>query len=129
MSEVAVAVKEALGLDDGVLSFHEISRNCEEALGLYPRRGMRARRKLVGGICNRAYELYCVTLLLRWGRDGLRAEAKAKEIYDVLANCKFDGGFVSAVYAAPVWLGADGRGVFEYALDFDFYFDVSAFGK
>jgi len=121
LSEVRRLVIRALGLDEGLVSLHEINRNREEALGLYPRRGSRVRREVVGICGNRAYEVLAVTLLLRWGRDGEAAEIQAYEIYKALAGLKFDGGFVRAVFDAPVWLGADGRGVFEWVLDFDFY--------
>ena len=118
--EVVLGVLE---VDASVVSVHRISRNLEEALGIYPRRGNRARVGAVGGEGLRGFGSFAATMLLRWGRDGVRAEEKAFEIYQKLSELKFDGGFVVAVNDAPVWLGADSRGVFEYVFDFDFYFN------
>jgi len=110
-----------LDVPEGAVSLHSVARNRDEALGVYLRRGGRSRVEVLGVQDNRAFEVLCVSFLLRWGRDGVRAEEKAREIYDALVGLSFDGGFVKAVYDAPVWLGADGRGVFECVLDFDFY--------
>jgi hypothetical protein len=126
---VKQVILEILDIDPGLVSLHSVSRNRDEALGIYPRRGTRPRQEIIG--CgNRAYEISAITLLLRWGRDGVAAEEKAAEIYSLLTgqaggqkHFEYNGrkGFIMAVFDAPVWLGMDSRGVFEYAIDIDFY--------
>ena len=103
------------------MTAHMIGRNRERAIGVFPREGRAARETAIGGIENRSFEVTRVTLLLRWGRDGCAAEAKAAEIYAALAERDEDFGFVRAVNAAPVWLGMDERGIYEYVIDFDVY--------
>ncbi|MDR2167540.1 MAG: minor capsid protein [Clostridiales bacterium] len=126
LTAVKAIVSEFSGID---IQLHSISRNREETLGIYPRRGNRAKREIIGADSNRAYEICSVTLLLRLGRDGVQAEDKAAQLYKALsrATFEFDGrkGFVMAAYDAPVWLGMDSRGVFEYAVDLDFYCELN----
>ncbi|MCL2752586.1 MAG: hypothetical protein FWE44_00375 [Defluviitaleaceae bacterium] len=123
------------------VSIHTISRNREYAVGLFLRRGGAVRREAIGGAHNLSHGVLQVSLLLRLGRDAGLAEGWANDIYGVIASMGAGGRMpplqvfagageqtsvqcVRMVYDAPVWLGADARGVFEYVIDVDFYYDV-----
>ena len=114
-------LRGVLSLDGAEITAHAIGRNRERAVGVFPREGRAARQTAIGGIGNRSFDTVRVTLLLRWGRDGGVAEAKAAEIYGIIAERDEDFGFVRAISDAPVWLGMDERGVYEYVIDFDVY--------
>jgi len=88
-------------------------------LGIFPRRGARAYDPDVGH--HRFVRVLPVTLLLRWGRNGAEAEKAAGELYEAIERAEVVRGIVAPVNDAPVWLGADERGVFEYTVDVDFY--------
>ena len=120
LTEVKAKLVEVLGIPADMIWLHTIARNEECALGVYIRKGNRQKQELLGGEDNRAYGTLPVTVLLRWGKDGAAAEAKAAEVYSRLTE--LDLSF--ALFEGPVWLGADGRGVFEYTVDVDFLYET-----
>lgn len=101
------------------IGLHEIARNRDIALAIYHRRGSVPRQDFIGER-GRAYEVLGVTMLIRHGRDGVASKRRADELYKALEGLRITDGFVRLKYAEPVWLGADGRGVFEWVVDFDF---------
>jgi len=121
IGEILMHLRDVLPHEGAEMTAHEISRNRERAIGVFPREGRAARETAIGGIDNRSYDTVRVTLLLRWGRKGSVAEAKAAEIYVAVAERDENFGFVRAVNDAPVWLGMDERGICEYVIDFDVY--------
>jgi len=114
-----LGIEAALG--DADVSVHHVSRNRERAFGLFP--ANRGATLAIGGKDGRGHVLVSLSAILRWGRDGSRAERKAAEVSGILAGRRFKhegrAGFVMA--QNPVWLGMDERGVYEYVLDFDIY--------
>ena len=114
-----------LDLEGAEFGAHRLNRNKERALGLFARGRGVGRVGTIGGEANRGYDALRLVILVRWGRDGVRAEAKAREIYEAVAGCGFEhggkSGFLTAVNEGPVWVGVDERGVFEYTVDFDVY--------
>jgi hypothetical protein len=122
LTDVKERLVEVLDVPADMISLHTVARNNEFALGIYNRRGNRQKQEMLGGEGNRAHGALPVTILLRWGRDGVAAEAKAEEVY----ACLIEMGGIFIVSDGPVWLGADARGVFEYAVDIDFLSSVNA---
>ena len=124
--EILEEVGALSGIDVGL---HGISRNTERACAIFPRARAGARESVVGGRGNIGFDLARVTMLLRWGRDGDMALEMAQSVYDEVAEKRFNyagrDGFFSGVNSGPVWLGMDGRGVFEYVLDFDVYLEAA----
>ena len=122
-------LKGILPHEGAEMTAHMISRNRERAIGLFAREGRVNRQTAIGGLANRSYEVVRATLLLRWGRDGGAAAAKASQIYAAVAERDFAyggrRGFMRAVNDAPVWLGMDERGIFEHVIDFDVYVGVN----
>ncbi|MCL2619857.1 MAG: minor capsid protein [Defluviitaleaceae bacterium] len=107
------------GFVDCEVSVHTINRNFQHTLGVYPRRGGTPYNPDVG--IYKAYDFVPVTLLLRWGRNGAEAEGVAGKLYSALEDAVLTWGIVVPANNAPVWLGADQRGVFEYSIDVNFY--------
>ena len=114
-------LRRILPLEGVEITGYKIERNRERTVAIFPREGRAARETAVGGIGNRSFYMLRVTLLIRWGRDGAAAEAKAAQIYAAVAEHDANFGFVRAVNDAPVWVGMDERGVYEYVVDVDFY--------
>jgi len=107
------------------MTAHNISRNRERAIGLFLRSRGVAKTGTIGGCFNSGHEVLRLVLLVRWGRDGVAAEAKARQVYRAVAGGEYNHegarGFMMAVNEGPVWNGFDDRGVNEYTLDFDLY--------
>lgn len=104
---------------DCEITIHTINRNFQKTLGVYPRRGATPYSPEIGDL--QGFDLMPVTLILRWGRNGVEAEEMAKKLYISLENASLERGILIHTNNAPIWLGADERGVFEYALDVDFF--------
>lgn len=82
-------------------------------------------RPVVGN--ERGYGEKSIRILVRWGTNFPAAEAKAKEVYDVLGDKKLDidGVIVCIVrsHSEPVSLGADDKGVYEFAIDVNLFYE------
>jgi len=114
------------------IELHEINRGRERAFSLYPRARAANARATVGGRGNLGYDLVRVTMMMRLGRDGEAAMAEAARIYEGIDGFGFvvDGvpgrnpkGFLMGANGGAAWLGMDGRGVFEWVLDFDCFIE------
>jgi len=114
-------LKGILELDGVEITVHMILRNRERTVAVFPSEVRLQRGPAIGGDENRSYERVRADLLVRWGRDGDRAEAKAWEAYRALAQRQEDFGFIRCLHGAPVWMGMDERGVYEYLVDFEIY--------
>ena len=110
---------------DGEISINTINRGPENAASIYSRSRGKAYRAAVGRASS--YSLGYFSLFLRLGADEGLADESAQQIFERLAGSLFDfggrRGFVSAVYDAPIWLGADKMRIHEYSIDFDLYLE------
>ena len=126
LKDIAEYLKTIIDSENTPITTHTISRNREKAIGIFPREGTVARTSAVGGPTNKSYDIFPVTMLLRWGRYGDAAEAKAAEIYESVARqdffCEKLGGFILVVNREPAWLGQDERGIFEHIIDLDVHY-------
>lgn len=107
------------------ISIGKIDDNAERAICFYNSRVNRAAAHTFGGAALQSYQHKAVTILLRWGRAKQSAEDKAQEIFDFFNETQFqlDGkhAFALSVYAAPIDLGTDDNGVYEYSVELDIY--------
>ena len=128
LAAVLGVLRGGLDCEGADMTAHVINRNRQRAFGLFMRGRGVAKSGAVGGAEARGHEVLRLVLLLRWGRDGSLAEGKAAAVYNGIACLGFEHegrrGFFMAVNEGPVWVGADERGVFEYALDFDVYYEL-----
>lgn len=110
---------------DGVVSVGKIDINKDSAVCFYESKSPPEKITNPGGKANRSYTIKSVTILLRHGTNAVKAEQKAQEIYDFFDETTFTLNgkrvFVISRYSAPIPLGTDERGVYEYSFDFYFY--------
>lgn len=65
-----------------------------------------------------------IRILVRWGQNFTKAEAKAQEVYDALSNVIKVGGVTTCImrkHPEPVSLGTDDKGVYEFSIDITLY--------
>lgn len=98
----------------------------DKGLCLYLRTNAGSNNIAIGGIEATGYRQEPLKLLIRWGKNGAEAEDKAREIYDILQTHVFEidglGCYIQALHNIPVPMGADDKGVYEYVIDFEFYY-------
>lgn len=104
----------------------KISGNDKQCIGIYPTQGP-TRPVPVGGLKNQTYGTKGVSILVHWGNNAGKAEAKAQEIYDLLyGQTAVIAGQPVVLFDmrtdAPVSVGTDERGVYEYVINFVIYF-------
>lgn len=104
----------------------KINGNDRQCIGVYPTQGP-SRPIPIGGMKNRSYDTKAVSILVHWGDNAVQAEAKAQEIYDVLygQTCTISGQPVVMFDMrtdAPVSVGTDEKGIYEYVINFVIYY-------
>ncbi len=101
--------------------------NLEKAFCLYLRPKGVINNIAVGGVDATGYGFEALSLLIRWGRNPADAEQKARQVRQALDWLAFDLDgikcFVQCVFGSPIPLGTDEKGVFEYSLDFNLFYE------
>ena len=68
-----------------------------------------------------------IRILLRWGNNFAKAEAKAQQLYSLLRNKTVKiGGVTTCIvckYSEPTSLGTDDKGVYEFSIDLTLIFE------
>ncbi len=97
------------------------------ALCLYSRPEGASNNIKVGGSECTGYFTEPLKLLIRWGKDSSAADAKAREIFEPLRSSRIiisgRNGFIQTIYAHPSALGTDEKGIYEYCIDFELYYE------
>lgn len=98
-----------------------INGNAGHCIGVYPKDSPGPARVCIGGAETTLTQTLHATLLIHWGKAEPEAEAKAREVWGLfygLAGCVMSGArvFCADPGAAPIPLGRDARGVFEFAV-------------
>lgn len=88
----------------------------ERSLALYGGRQPAAPHRAVGGESSYTEDRF--TLLVHWGKSAVQAEEKARAAYEVIRRMSGEQSFTTMQYAAPMAVGQDARGIFEYVIDF-----------
>lgn len=104
----------------------KINGNDRQCIGVYPTQGP-ARPIPVGGLKNRSYDTRAVSVLVHWGCDAVKAEAKAQELYDLLyGRTAMIGNWQVVMFDmrtdGPVSAGTDEKGIYEYVINFVIYY-------
>ena len=94
----------------------KINGNDKQCIGVYPTQGP-VRPIPIGGLKNRSYDTKAVSILIHWGTDAVKAEAKAQEIYDALYG---QSGVINGQQVvlfdmrtdAPISVGTDEKGIY-----------------
>jgi hypothetical protein len=77
--------------------------------------------EVVGGDGARGYLVFPQSVVMRLGRDALEAARMAGGFYGDLKGLELENGFMKMSDGAPVGLGQDDKGVFEFQIDYDIY--------
>lgn len=100
----------------------------EKSIGIYNRKSEGALALPLGGINNASYDVRPVSFLVHWNKSVSESEAAAYALFDSLQQAA-SGGFrvgaeeIQAVFLqvrAPVDIGTDDAGVYEYVIWADF---------
>lgn len=104
------------------ISLGAIDGKQTKCIGVYPAKAGALQRICLGGeACTKLQALYA-TLLVHWGTSYPAAEAKAQALHALFygaENVEMDGVRVCCAEPgeAPVPLGRDARGVFEFSIN------------
>lgn len=98
-----------------------INGNAEKCLGIYLREASGGQRVCLGGAAQTLTGRLRATVLVHWTKSAVQAEAKAREIWALLYGLTDTDMAGALVYyvdpgAAPIPLGRDPRGIFEFAV-------------
>lgn len=90
-------------------------------MGLYPDKNAPKKRQIaIGGEECTLTRVTHLTLLVHWTKKPTAAEEEAYRLFNALCAAEFSG--VSYLEASePVFAGKDGRGIFEYVINFKIY--------
>ncbi|MCQ4833049.1 minor capsid protein [Hungatella sp. SL.1.14] len=104
----------------------KINGNDKQCIGVYLTQGP-VRPVPIGGLANRTYDTRAVSILVHWGNDAVQAEAKAQELYDALyGQTATIAGCPAVMFDmrtdAPVGVGTDEKGIYEYVINFVIYY-------
>lgn len=108
-------------------SVGKIDKDKEKAVCFYSSQNPAANNTAFGGKKNTGSEKKAITILLRYGKNAVAAEAKAEEIYKFFDEKTFyideKRVFVISRYDSAISLGTDEKGVYEYSFEFTFYIE------
>lgn len=104
----------------------KIDASKEFCIGIYPTSPI-PPVIAVGGIKNTTYATKSVSVLVHWGKGFSQAEAKAREIFNLLfGQAPVIGGKeivkIDFRTAEPVGAGTDDSGIYEFVINFIIYY-------
>lgn len=118
--------KTEYGWSDSI-SVGRIDKNSDRAVCFYNSKHAAPKVTALGGKANKSFRLLPVTVLLRWTNSPNQAAEKAQELYDFFDEKTFvidnKRVFVISRYDYPIDLGSGDKGICEYSLELDFYFN------
>lgn len=100
----------------------------ERSIGIYQREAG-TRWNVLGGTGNKKHSVKAVTLLVHWNKDARETEEAAVLLYEKIMaarNVQIAGKNVFCIdmmYSEPVALDSDSRGIFEYGIYLDIYYE------
>lgn len=106
----------------GIIQLGGVNANADKHLGIYPAAQSGPAHICIGGTACTTTDTLKARLLLRWGESLPTAESKVADLWGLfygLAGVDMDGATVCMADpgAAPVPLGRDSSGVFEYVIN------------
>lgn len=94
----------------------KLDNRLERCLALYSGREPLPEKTAIGGASS--YRQDAFTLLVHWGKSATQAQERARAAHDTIRRMKNERAFAIPRRAAPVPVGQDAQGIFEYAIDF-----------
>lgn len=98
------------------------------SIGVYSR-AMRDRPVLaVGGWTSASYDIKAVSVLVHWNRKKTESESAAIRLFEALKEPPATIGgypvqYLRLLVPEPIDVGTDSKGVYEYVIEFDVYYD------
>lgn len=127
LTEIRDYLKKVVPYEDAWFGIAKMDTAKNMAMCLYSRAKAAAGNIAVGGAESTGYTCEPMTLLIRWTSNAAAAERKAREVHGALIKQAFwineKECFLQAVYSSPVALGTDNKGVYEYSVDFNVYYE------
>lgn len=123
---IANWLKSKIEIGDGI-AIGTIDESKPRFIGVYDPKSAIKQRICIGGKSAVKYLSKKAVILIHWTNNPTVAEAKAKELSDLLhglTDTDMDGQKVIASEASrPVWAGRDPKGVCEYVVNVDFKYE------
>lgn len=113
-------LKAKTEIGDGI-AVGTIDESKPRFIGVYDPRSTNKQRICIGGKSATKYQIKKAVILIHWTNNPTEAEAKAREVSELLhglTDIDMDGVKVIASDAShPVWAGRDVKGVCEYVVN------------
>ena len=110
------------------ISVGKIDKGQSKAICFYHSNRILPAQSTVGGISNQSYRIMPISVLIRYGKDAQISAEIADEIYNWWNQKTFEIDdkrlFVIQVYNAPVALGTDEYGVYEYTIELNVIYEL-----
>jgi hypothetical protein len=124
LSKVKDQLKTMLDYEDASFTVNKSDSTKQKTMCLFQRSPM-ASNAAIGGKSATGYTAVALSLFVRWGENYALAESKSAQLFRALDSAAFSIGGVSCwivmMHTAPIPLGTDAKGIYEYAIDFNFY--------
>lgn len=120
LGEAVSLIKPLLSPGCSISAGH-IDGSLERTVGVYPDKNAPKKRQIaIGGEECTLTRCTWLTLLIHFTKNPSAAEAEAYRLFNALCAAEFSG--VSYLEASePAFAGKDGRGIFEYVINFKIY--------
>ena len=98
------------------------------SIGVYSRTGQSAPVLAVGGWSSASYDIKAISVLVHWNRKKTESEHAAIQLFEALKTPPAEIGGYPVQYLRlrspePIDVGNDAKGIFEYVIEFDVYYD------
>lgn len=100
----------------------------DKSIGIYQREPSGPPEIAIGGVDATKTQKRSISLLIHWNKNANEAEQKARYLYNTLLcqnNLTINGVHVDYIYLLvpePIEVGTDDKGVYEYVIQFDLYY-------
>lgn len=115
--------------DDNNVYIGKLDNKSRKSIGVYNRKMDGPAQIALGGLSCTTYGTRTVSLLIHWNRDVSESEEAAYQLYEALMNEKSglmigdtEIRFLVLQVPAPVDVGTDDDGVYEYVIWLDFVY-------
>lgn len=98
----------------------------EKALCVYSRKRSGSPIKAYGDLSS--YDIKAISLLVHWNNNAVQTEQSAIELFEKIKNEKeliindIPIYYIALQVPEPVSVGTDGKGIYEYVIEFDLYY-------
>lgn len=101
----------------------------EQSIGVYQRKNTLPPRMCLGGIENTNYNVKPISVLVHWNKNAIETEEASFRLYEKLqerTDLDINGTkiyYLALLYAEPIDVGTDDKGVYERVIEFDLIYE------